>query len=259
MKVFLFTALMATFGVSASAETTVLDPGNGRQYLVNWCGGQTVTEVAEGFTEAGNALTAVKVTTRCSTGGRGARVRTFLACWLVTFDDNGTIIDKEFVNSASWLQGQPAHTCAVAMDASAVYTREDGMTLSTIAPHQPVGSRAVLTPQAGGPSYAWTDPGTIEAAGGTETYFDLTFTNNGDVPLHVYSGDAYMTSAGGSIQATALTCGQADLPVGDSCTLTLRFVDYEDRSSGGDLFSISVALYTDAAYLELPVLIHTNW
>lgn len=245
--------ICALFSTIAAAATTTLEPGDGRQYLENWCGGQKVTEVAEGFTDAGNALAAVKVTTTCSTGGRGAKPRTFLACWLVTFDDAGAILDQEFVNKDSWLQGHPARTCAVAMDAAAVYTRADGSVLST------VGKRAVLTTPADGPGYAWTDPGTVEAAGGTETSFDLTFTNNGDAPLHVYSGDAYMTSAGGSIQATALTCWQADLAVGDSCTLTLRFVDYEDHPSGGDLFGISVALYTDAPYEELPVMIHTNW
>lgn len=131
-------ALLAVIATIALAATTTLDPGDGRQYLANWCGGQSVTEVASGFNDAGNAIAAVKVTTRCSTGGRGTKPRTFLACWLVTFDDTGAILNQEFVNSASWLQGQPSRSCAVSTDPEATFTREDGASLST------VGARAVL-------------------------------------------------------------------------------------------------------------------
>jgi hypothetical protein len=130
MKVPIAIAL-AVSSAAVLAATAVLDPGDGRQYLQNGCGGQQVNEYAQGLNDAGNALAAVKVTTRCSTGGRGTKPRTFLACWLVTFDDNGAILDQQFVNSATWLQGSPAGSCALVLDPAATFTRSDGATLST--------------------------------------------------------------------------------------------------------------------------------
>lgn len=124
--------MLATLASYAGlAATNVLDPGDGRQYLQNWCGGQQVNEYAEGFNSTGNALAAVKVTTRCSTGGRGTKPRTYLSCWLVTFDDNGAILDQEYVNSGSWLQGTPPMSCALVLDSAATFPRDDGATLST--------------------------------------------------------------------------------------------------------------------------------
>jgi hypothetical protein len=130
MKI-LVTMFLALTATAAFAATTVLDPGDGRQYLQNWCGGQLVNEYAQGFDEASNALTAVKVTTRCSTGGRGTKPRTYLACWLVTFDGQGAIINQEVVNTGSWVQGQPPLSCALVLDAAAAFTRDDGATLTT--------------------------------------------------------------------------------------------------------------------------------
>src|SRR5882672_6332440 len=113
------------------AATSVLDPGDGRQYLQNWCGAQTVSEDAQGFNDTGNTLAAVKVTTRCATGGRGTRPRPFLSCWLVTFDDNGAILNQEYVNSGSWLLGSPPLNCALVLDPAATFPRADGAALST--------------------------------------------------------------------------------------------------------------------------------
>lgn len=127
----LIAILIALASYAVLAATTVLDPGDGRQYLQNWCGGQKVNEYAQGFNDTGNALAAVKVTTRCSTGGRGTKPRTFFSCWLVTFDDNGTILNQEYVNSGSWLQGSPPMNCALVLDPAATFARDDGATLST--------------------------------------------------------------------------------------------------------------------------------
>jgi hypothetical protein len=125
-------AMLLTFAATAAlAATTVLDPGDGRQYLQYWCGGQQVNEYAQGFDEAGNSLAAVKVTTRCSTGGRGTKPRTYLACWLVTYDDSGAITNQEPVNSGSWLQGKTPLSCALVLDPAAVFTRNGGATLTT--------------------------------------------------------------------------------------------------------------------------------
>ena len=130
MRLLIVTTLALMAG-AALAAATVLDPGDGRQYLQNWCGGQQVNEYAQGFDEAGKAIAAVKVTTRCSTGGSGTKPRTYLACWLVTFDDTGTIINQEFVNSGSWLMGRTPLSCALVLDPAAVFTRDDGSALST--------------------------------------------------------------------------------------------------------------------------------
>lgn len=130
MKLLIVTTLALMAG-AALAATTVLDPGDGRQYVQNWCGGQQVNEYAQGFDEAAKAIAAVKVTTRCSTGGRGTKPRTYLACWLVTFDDTGTVINQEFVNSGSWLLGSTPLSCALVLDPAAVFKRDDGAALST--------------------------------------------------------------------------------------------------------------------------------
>ncbi|MGH8265034.1 MAG: hypothetical protein ACRETU_13900 [Steroidobacterales bacterium] len=131
MKIPVAILVAVTSSYAALAATTVLDPGDGRQYLQNWCGGQTVNEYAQGFNDTGNALAAVKVTTRCSTGGRGTKPRTYLACWMVTFDDNGAILNQEYVNSGSWVQGNPPTNCALVLDPAATFARDDRATLTT--------------------------------------------------------------------------------------------------------------------------------
>lgn len=124
-------AALALTAAAALAASAVLDPGDGRQYLQNWCGGQQVNEYAHGFDGAGNSLTAVEVTTRCSTGGRGTKPRTYLACWLVTFDDTGTVVKRKLVTSGSWRLGRPPLSCTLILDPDAVFTRGGGATLAT--------------------------------------------------------------------------------------------------------------------------------
>lgn len=126
-------ATLAALAVTAAVAgaTTVLEPGDGRQYLRNWCGGQQMNEFARGFDHAGKGTAAIRVTATCSTGGRGTKPRTYFACWLVTFADTGAIVHRKFVNSGSWRQGQPQVACALALDADAVFDRADGAKLVT--------------------------------------------------------------------------------------------------------------------------------
>lgn len=116
-------------GVSARADSTlVLDPGNGRDYLVYWCGGQGVNEYAEGFdVENANVIAAVIVTARCNGSGRGARMQYHKACWQVTFDFAGNIVDKQLFGTVHWQQGGTPPSCGLpyAIDASATFTIDD--------------------------------------------------------------------------------------------------------------------------------------
>ena len=115
MKMFLAAVL---FSSGALADALVLDPGDGRQYLANWCGGQRVDEIATGFTRDGLAMANVAVSTRCGTGtGRLRKARKYEACWTVTFAADGQRVSKEQMS------------CAQA-DASRVFQR-GAATLST--------------------------------------------------------------------------------------------------------------------------------
>ena len=91
------TILLASLLLSgiANAETTVvLNPGPGTQYLAAWCGGQSINEYAIGWLSDSTARTQVVVSARCSSGGRGAKVRTISTCWTVDFDRNGAITNR---------------------------------------------------------------------------------------------------------------------------------------------------------------------
>ena len=110
----------------ANAATIVFDPGPGTDYLAIWCGGQQVNEIATGFDAAANAVTLVKVTTTCHGSGRGSPNQYYLACWTVTFAQNGSILSKVWLATNHWRQGQPAIPCPVPADPTAVYTYEDG-------------------------------------------------------------------------------------------------------------------------------------
>ncbi len=128
------TALLAmTLASPASAATIVLDPGPGTDYLGVWCGGQNVSEYAQGF-DAGYAATAVKVTTSCHGSGRGSLNHYYIACWDVTFFPNGTIQSRTLINSGSWLQGHPAIACDATLDPAAVFVNQaaNGDVLATL-------------------------------------------------------------------------------------------------------------------------------
>ncbi len=116
---------------AASAQSiTMLDPGLSGYYMPNWCGGTKLDEVAEGFDAASNPVAIVTDSTRCATGGRGSRPRTFMVCYRVTFQE-GAIIDRELLTKADWVSGQTPVPCAVHPDPAAIYTDYTGRTLST--------------------------------------------------------------------------------------------------------------------------------
>jgi hypothetical protein len=114
--------------VSARGSTTiVLDPGDGRQYLANWCGGQGVNEYAGGFDSANNAQTAVIVSARCSTGGRGSSPRTYVKCWVVAFDLSGVILSKQPYGGYTVYRGVVTGSCSLpfTVDAAQSFTLYD--------------------------------------------------------------------------------------------------------------------------------------
>jgi hypothetical protein len=134
----------------AHADTLVLDPGPGTDYLTQWCGGQTESEIATGFDASSNALTLVQVATTCPGSGHSSPNQHYLACWTVSFDLSGVIVSQAWLATNHWQQGHPAIPCpGAAPDPAAVYPHADGAgnfpaTLST----GPVGTgnayRAVL-------------------------------------------------------------------------------------------------------------------
>jgi hypothetical protein len=134
MKSLIGISLVAS--AAAVAATTVLDPGPGTQYLAPSCGGQSVSEAATGFDASGFAQTQVEVRTTCHGSGRGAKSRTYVACWALHRDLNTVIVGKENILSGSYLAGSTPVACP-AVQQDAVYRLEDGSgnlsaTLSTI-------------------------------------------------------------------------------------------------------------------------------
>jgi uncharacterized repeat protein (TIGR01451 family) len=165
--------LMTTFAAMANAATTVLDPGPGTDYLGIWCGGQTENEIATGFDTAANAVTLVKVATTCHGSGRGSPNQYYLACWTVTFAQDGSIVSKVWLATNHWVQGNPAIPCPVPADPAVVYTHEDGAgnfpaTLSTAL----IGStyRAVLETTCTPINFGVTVSGTIGVPGAEGCY-----------------------------------------------------------------------------------------
>jgi uncharacterized repeat protein (TIGR01451 family) len=126
--------LMTMFAATANAATIVLDPGPGTDYLGVWCGGQHVNEIATGFDAGADAVALVKVTTTCHGSGRGSPNQYYLACWTVTFAQDGGILSKEWLATNHWRQGQTAIPCPVPADPAAVYTNQDeaGNVLATL-------------------------------------------------------------------------------------------------------------------------------
>ncbi len=176
MKKLTVGVLMTMFAAMANAGTTVLEPGPGTDYLGVWCGGQQVNEIATGFDAAANAVTLVKVTTTCHGSGRGSPNQYYLACWTVTFAQDGSIASKEWLATNHWAQGHPSIPCPVPADPAAVYTYEDGAgnfpaTLSTAR----IGTtsavyRAVLETTCTSINFGHTVSGTISAPGEEACY-----------------------------------------------------------------------------------------
>jgi uncharacterized repeat protein (TIGR01451 family) len=174
--------LMTMFAAMAHAATTVLDPGPGTDYLGVWCGGQQVNEIATGFDAAANAVTLVKVTTTCHGSGRGSPNQYYLACWTVTFAQDGSILSKVWLATNHWVQGNPAIPCPVPADPVAVYTYEDGAgnfpaTLSTALIN--VVYRAVLETTCTAINFGDTLSGTISAPGEEACYSFSGSAGNG--------------------------------------------------------------------------------
>ncbi|MFN7951369.1 MAG: hypothetical protein U0610_06570 [bacterium] len=167
-------AFLTIFASLGRAETRVLDPGPGTDYLSVWCGGQTVNEIATGFDAAANAVTLVKVATTCHGSGRGSPNQYYLACWSVTFADDGIIESKQWLATNHWAQGQPSIPCPVGADPSAVYTATDGAgnfpeTLSTGQPSS-TEYRALLETSCASIAYGGAATGVIGAPGETACY-----------------------------------------------------------------------------------------
>ncbi len=104
--------LAALLPAIAFAQST-LDPTQGGaypaypDYLDHSCGGVKLEVLQDDGTVA-----MVSARTNCSTGGRGSRSRTYLACWRVTFAaDRYSILDREKVLYAAWSLGQPGYAC----------------------------------------------------------------------------------------------------------------------------------------------------
>jgi hypothetical protein len=152
MKTLLLTLMLLTFASLASAATLVLDPLNGYHaypdYLGASCGGVHLNAGAKGFDSAGAPVTLIEARTSCSTGGRGSRVRRYLACWDVTYAVDGSIVSRELTFSGSRLSpgGLPI-ACPIAIDPDAIFVNEDadGIVIATLyTVLTPSGYRAAL-------------------------------------------------------------------------------------------------------------------
>jgi len=104
--------LLALLPAVALAQSA-LDPTQGGaypaypDYLDHSCGGVKLAVLQED-----GDVAMVSARTSCSTGGRGTKPRTYLACWKVTFAaDRYYILDREKILYATWSLGQTAYNC----------------------------------------------------------------------------------------------------------------------------------------------------
>lgn len=95
---------------TAFADTVVPNPFPGFPYLEQSCGGQQFTEEGS-YTDDLGLVREISVKTTCSTGGRGTRPRVFKACWLVTVDDAGNVLNNEFVAKGDYKLGTLPFVC----------------------------------------------------------------------------------------------------------------------------------------------------
>jgi hypothetical protein len=115
MRSFILACLLA-LAAPVFADTLVLNPGDMSQYLPQSCGGRQWNETALGFQDS-NAVTELTVTTTCATGtGRLRKTHVYSACWVLTYDRSGLIVD--------------AYVCPGPEDLA--YQDEDGAVLETV-------------------------------------------------------------------------------------------------------------------------------
>ncbi|HZC82477.1 MAG TPA: hypothetical protein VE222_12325 [Nitrospiraceae bacterium] len=126
MKVLI--ALLALIPTWALANTTVLEPGDGQNYMLNRCGYQIVNEYATNF-DGVTATVTVDVFTNCPGSGRGAKNRRYRECAVVTFDMYGNRTSITTTQIKTWRQGDPALYCDV--DPEATF-EADGTVLGTL-------------------------------------------------------------------------------------------------------------------------------
>lgn len=122
---------------AANTGTMVLDPLAGGlsaypHYLGHSCGGVQFTVGAISFDFANNAVTRLRAYTSCSTGGRGAKPRRYVACWEVTFSPAGAILSRTQYASGTWLQGNAPHDCSTNVSSSSVGTQDSTFVPSSI-------------------------------------------------------------------------------------------------------------------------------
>lgn len=85
---------LALLASPAFATETLLSPGDLSQYLAPSCGGRQWNQSALGFNLDSTAVTELTVTTTCATGtGRLRKTRVYSACWIVTYDRAGAVVD----------------------------------------------------------------------------------------------------------------------------------------------------------------------
>jgi hypothetical protein len=240
---------MAMGIATADAATTVLDPGPGTGYLSVWCGGQTVKEIATGFDAAGDATTLVTVATTCHGSGRGSPNQYYMACWNVTFAEDGTIQSKVWQATNHWVQGNPAIPCPSSADPAAVYTFTDGAgqfpaTLTT----QSIGTsttnyRAVLETTCTPIQFGGTVSGTIGAPGDSACFSFVGSAGDGARVSTVATSGTLLPGQEVVGPDGAVLCGAAtgslDCALEASGRHVIQVNDYNGTGTGGFDLSLS--------------------
>ncbi len=256
-RVMIVSILTTTIAAKASGATTVLNPGPGTDYLNYWCGGQQVNEIATGFDDEANAVTLVKVSTTCHGSGRGSPNQYHLACWTVTFAQDGSIVSRELLANNFWTQGHTAIPCPVSVDPAAVYVHTDGAgnfpaTLDT----ETVGttSRAVLETTCAPIHYGQTVTGTISQPGAGACYSFRGSSGDGarvsisEIPGG-FLGDYEMRRPDGSVLCGA-GFGNMDCNLDESGLHTIVIKDFGDAATGD--YGLSLICLTPSCGAEPP-------
>jgi hypothetical protein len=104
-------SLLLLFSFTALAEVPLDVTQSGAYpiyptYIDHRCGALNVSQADDGL------VAHLRVTTTCSTGGRGSKPRTYFVCTDITFaPDRYYILSAERVREGSWLAGQAPLLC----------------------------------------------------------------------------------------------------------------------------------------------------
>ena len=216
-------AVAAAIVGQAAAEELPLPQPTALQVIGRQCGQPPVSNIATGF-DGAYAFSFAESTTRCSTGGRGSRPRTYHGCATVRYTLSGRLVDV-------------IHLACSPQDTSAIYTNDAGYREYTSAAHAFLTLPDVL------PTYSWQDAGEVSAPLGAVTPFSATLVNDSAVPLYVYSFSAHANGSAIYVEFDSTPCTDVTLQPGEACVVPMTVAVSEEATG---VQSVALSAETNA-------------